>query len=97
MLPAVAQLGGCPCGTLVQEVKVLQNALNIIVILLSATLVTVVILQSKGSGFGGIFGGRDMMNPLHTRRGLEKTLFVFTIGLAVAFLFFSLISSLVSA
>ena len=75
----------------------LQNALNIIVILLSATLVTVIILQSKGSGFGGIFGGRDMLNPLHTRRGLERTLFLFTIGLTVAFLLASLISSLVSA
>ena len=75
----------------------LQNALNIIVILLSATLITVIILQSKGSGFGGIFGGRDMLNPLHTRRGLERTLFLFTIGLTVAFLLASLVSSLVSA
>ena len=75
----------------------LQNALNIIEILISATLITVVILQSKGSGFGGIFGGRDMMNPLHTRRGLERTLFLFTIGLVVVFLLVSLISSLVAA
>jgi len=75
---------------------VLQNALNIIELLLSATLVTVIILQSKGSGFGGIFGGRDMLNPLHTRRGLERTLFLFTIGLTVVFLLVSLISSLVS-
>ena len=75
----------------------LQNALNIVEILLSATLVTVIILQSKGSGFGGIFGGRDMLNPLHTRRGLERTLFLFTVGLTVVFLLVSLISSLLSA
>jgi preprotein translocase subunit SecG len=75
---------------------VLQNALNTVVILVSATLVTVIILQSKGSGFGGIFGGRDMLNPLHTRRGLERTLFLFTIGLVVVFLLVSLISSLVA-
>lgn len=74
----------------------LQNALNTVVILVSATLVTVIILQSKGSGFGGIFGGRDMLNPLHTRRGLERTLFLFTIGLVVVFLLVSLISSLVA-
>lgn len=75
----------------------LQTALNIIEILVSATLVTMIILQSKGSGFGGIFGGRDMLNPLHTRRGLERTLFLFTIGLTVVFLLVSLVSSLVSA
>ena len=75
----------------------LQIALNIVEILVSATLVTVIILQSKGSGFGGIFGGRDMLNPLHTRRGLEKTLFLFTIGLTVVFLLVSLVGSLVSA
>ena len=72
----------------------LRTALNIVQILISAALVTVVILQSKGSGFGGIFGGRDLLSPLHTRRGLEKTLFQFTIGLAVVFLLISLIGSL---
>jgi protein translocase SecG subunit len=76
---------------------VLPTALNIIEILISATLVTMIILQSKGSGFGGIFGGRDMLNPLHTRRGLERTLFLFTIGLTVVFLLVSLVSSLVSS
>ncbi len=73
----------------------LRTALNIVEILISATLITVIILQSKGSGFGGIFGGRDMLNPLHTRRGLEKMLFQFTIGLVVVFLLVSLISSLI--
>ena len=74
----------------------LQNALNIVTILISATLVTIIILQSKGSGFGGIFGGRDALNPMRTRRGLEKTLFVFTVGLTVVFLLISLISSLLN-
>lgn len=75
----------------------LQTALNIIEILVSVTLITIIILQSKGSGFGGIFGGKDMLNPLHTRRGLERTLFLFTIGLVVAFLLVSLVSGLVAA
>ena len=73
----------------------LQTALNIVQILVSAALIAVVILQSKGSGFGGIFGGKDMLNPMHTRRGLEKLLFQFTIGLVAVFLVLSLISSLV--
>jgi preprotein translocase subunit SecG len=74
---------------------VLQTALNIIEILVSVTLIVVIILQSKGSGFGGIFGGRDMLSPMHTRRGLERTMFQFTIGLVTVFLLVSLISSLV--
>lgn len=73
----------------------LQTALNVIEILVSATLIVIIILQSKGSGFGGIFGGRDMLSPLHTRRGLERTMFQFTVGLVVVFLLVSLISSLV--
>lgn len=75
----------------------LLTALNIIEILVSVTLIAVIIIQSKGSGFGGIFGGKDMLSPLHTRRGLERTLFLFTIGLVVAFLLVSLVSSLISA
>lgn len=74
----------------------LQTAFQIVVILVSATLTTVIILQSKGSGFGGIFGGRDMLSPLHSRRGLEKTLFQVTIGLVVVFLLITLISSLIA-
>ena len=73
----------------------LQTALNIIEILVIVTLIVVIILQSKGSGFGGIFGGRDMLSPMHTRRGLERTMFQFTIGLVAVFLLVSLISSLV--
>lgn len=74
----------------------LQIALNIVEIIISIVLVVVIILQSKGSGFGGIFGGRDVLSPLHTRRGLEKVLFQFTIGLVVAFVVVSLINSLVA-
>ncbi len=73
----------------------MRDAMNIIEILISAALVAVIILQAKGSGFGGIFGGKEMLNPMHTRRGLEKTLFQFTIGLVVLFLVASLISSLI--
>ncbi|MGC8959914.1 MAG: preprotein translocase subunit SecG [Chloroflexia bacterium] len=72
----------------------LQIALSIVEILISVTVITLIILQSKGSGFGGIFGGRDMLNPLHTRRGLEKTLFQATIVLVVIFLLISLASSM---
>jgi len=65
----------------------IQTALQIIQILTSIALIVVIILQAQGEGgIGGIFGGGDNMGITKTRRGLEKTLFQITVGLAVAFL-----------
>jgi preprotein translocase subunit SecG len=63
-----------------------QDALQVIQILTSITLIAVIILQASGQGLGGLFGGADSMGITKTRRGLEKTLFRITVGLAVAFL-----------
>lgn len=49
-------------------------------------------MQSKGSSFGGIFGG-DSSSVYRTRRGFEKRLFQFTIGLASLFFLVCLLSS----
>jgi preprotein translocase subunit SecG len=49
-----------------------------------------ILLQNRGSGLSGIFGGSD--NVYRTKRGVEKTLFIATIGLAVAFFLASLLS-----
>jgi preprotein translocase subunit SecG len=70
------------------------TALLIIQIILAVVLITVVLMQSKGSSFGGIFGG-EASSVYRTRRGFEKRLFQFTIGLAVAFFLVALISSYV--
>jgi preprotein translocase subunit SecG len=48
-----------------------------------------ILFQSKGAGLGSIFGGSDSV--FTTRRGIERTLFNFTIGTAAAFLVFSLL------
>ena len=53
-------------------------------IILSVLLVAVILLQTKGSSFSGAMGG-DSGSIYHTRRGLEKTLFQLTIGLAIVF------------
>jgi len=68
----------------------LLTYLYVIEIIISVALIAAVLLQSKGSGLGGIFGGQ---NPVYkSRRGVEKTLFHVTIGLAVAFFVFSTIT-----
>ena len=63
--------------------------LYIIQIIISVALVAAVLLQTKGSGLGGIFGGQGAVYT--SRRGVEKTIFNITIGLAVSFFVFATI------
>ncbi len=66
--------------------------LNIAQIIISVALVVVILMQTKSSGgLGGIFGSDGSV--FRTRRGVEKTLFNFTIALSVAFLVVSLLSA----
>ncbi|MFH1638919.1 MAG: preprotein translocase subunit SecG [Chloroflexota bacterium] len=67
----------------------MQTYLNIALIILAVTLIISVLLQAKGGGLGGIFGGSGAV--FRTKRGIEKTLFQLTIVLAVLFLFISLL------
>jgi preprotein translocase subunit SecG len=60
----------------------ISSSLFIVQIILSVVLIALVLLQTKG-GLGGLFGGEGSV--FHRRRGVEKTLFNVTIGLAVAF------------
>ncbi len=64
-------------------------------IILSFVLIVVILLQTKGSSFSGAMGG-DSGSIYHTRRGLEKTLFQVTIGLAVIFVVASIFNAIVS-
>jgi preprotein translocase subunit SecG len=66
-----------------------MNALYLIQILISTLLIAVVLIQSKGGGLGSAWGGTQ---SYHSKRGLEKVLFRFTIGLATAFIFVSLLT-----
>jgi len=54
-------------------------------------MVVLVMLQTKG-GLGGLFGGEGSV--FHRRRGVEKTLFQITIGLAVVFFLSALATAL---
>lgn len=62
---------------------------NVVQILISVFIVLVILSQVKEGG-GGLFGSAQATG--RTRRGLEKTLFQFTIGLAALFLIVSIIS-----
>ena len=68
--------------------------LYIIQIIISVALIAAVLLQTKGSGLGGIFGGQGAVYT--SRRGVEKTIFNVTIGLVVAFFVFATIIVIVA-
>lgn len=67
--------------------------IQIIQIIISIALIVVILAQAKGQGgLGGIFGGDSTV--YRTRRGVERTLFHVTIGLALAFFLISIVSVL---
>lgn len=61
---------------------------NIIQIIVSALLITFILLQNRGAGVGGIFGGSG--GVYLTKRGVEKKLFYATIVLAIIFVLLSI-------
>ncbi len=68
----------------------MSSPLNIAQILVSVVLVLVILLQVRETG-SGFFGSAQA--SYRTRRGLEKTLFQFTILLAVVFFIMSIVSA----
>lgn len=59
-------------------------------VIVAALLILVILLQVKESG-GGIFGGAT--GTPRTRRGFEKRLFQFTIGLSIVFIVLATLSA----
>ena len=66
----------------------MHTAFQVIQILLAIVLMGAILLQTRGSGFSG-FGSSDS-SIYRTRRGFEKTLFQFTIVLAVCWVLVSI-------
>jgi preprotein translocase subunit SecG len=68
--------------------------LQVVQIIISVCLIVAVLLQVKGRGLGGIFGGSDA-GIYKTRRGAERTLFNLTVVLVVLFFVFALASVII--
>lgn len=60
----------------------MQQLLNILQIVVSVLLIISILIQNKGAGLSGVFGGEG--NVYRTKRGAEKFLFYFTIVLGLA-------------
>jgi len=57
-------------------------------IVVAILLMVAILMQNRGTGLGGVFGGTG--GVYLTKRGLEKKLFIATIVLAVIFILLSL-------
>ena len=58
-------------------------------ILVSAGLIALILLQAKGSSLGGIFGGDGAVYK--SKRGVEKTFYNVTIGASIVFFILAMV------
>jgi len=65
-----------------------MNNLQIAQIIIAVLLMLAILLQNRGVGLSGVFGGGG--NIYRTKRGVEKKLFILTVILSVLFLSISL-------
>lgn len=81
------------CSTMSERYSVLRLAmetyLHISQILIAILIIAVVLLQVRGVG-SGLFGSAE--GGFRTRRGMERTLFRFTILLGVLFVLLGILS-----
>ena len=65
-----------------------QTYLAVTQIIVSVVLIALILMQSRNPGLTP--GGQDQSTLFRTRRGIEKTLFQFTLLLAVVFVVISI-------
>lgn len=73
----------------------MKDTLRIAELILAVSLITLILMQSRGTSLGSVFGQEGSV--FHTRRGAERVLFNVSIGVAAAFLIVSLALAHVSA
>lgn len=66
--------------------------LQIASIIVSLLLIGLILLQVRGGGLGSMMGDSSGSSIKRTRRGLEKTVYQITIGLAITFVAISILS-----
>ena len=69
----------------------LLSTLHVVQIVIAIVLVAAILLQVRTQELGGAFGPQTTV--FRARRGMEKTLFQITIGLAVLFIVLSVLSA----
>lgn len=67
--------------------------LLVVQIIVSVLLGATILLQSRGTGLGGAWGGSG--TSFHTKRGAERLLFTTTIILSILFVTLSLLGTII--
>ena len=75
-----------------QIIKVILPWVQVIV---AIAVVVAILLQRNDAALGGVFGGGDSVS--HTKRGIERGLFITTIILAALFVITAILSLLFQA
>jgi preprotein translocase subunit SecG len=73
----------------------METYLDIGLIITSIALITFVVLQSRGSGLGGLVGG-ETGGIFSQRRGIERTLFQATIIISIIFFMLAIVTVIVT-
>jgi preprotein translocase subunit SecG len=68
-----------------------MTLLNVAQIIVAVLVIVIILAQAQGGGLSGMFGGSGE-SAFRTRRGIERTLFRFTVVLVVAFIALSIVS-----
>jgi preprotein translocase subunit SecG len=68
-----------------------MTLLHVAQIIIAVMVIVIILAQARGGGLGGIFGGTGE-SAFKSRRGVERTLFRFTIILIVVFILISILS-----
>ena len=68
-----------------------MTLIHIAVLIVSVLVIVVILAQARGAGLGGVFGGQGE-STFRTRRGIDRTLFRFTIVLVVIFIALAMLS-----
>lgn len=76
------------------QMETLMAALPYAQIVLSLLLIAGIVLQQRGAGLGGAFGGDNFASTFYKRRGAEKFLFNATIVIAVLFVLTAIVQFL---
>jgi len=71
----------------------ISQIISVFQIIVCVLLAVVILLQQRGSGVGGAFGGAGA--SYFTRRGLEKILFIATVVLGILFVASTIASLLI--
>ena len=70
----------------------MQNALSIVQIIVSILLVGLILLQAQGTGLGNNWTGGG--ETYHTRKGVEKVIFIATVASIIIFILISLANAI---